>query len=51
MTLELQQVNKQEALAAIEKLFDGERQGRVSFERQGDQFTIFATSAMEPTSS
>jgi hypothetical protein len=45
--LEMSHRTKSEVLSAIEAFLESETQGRLTFEKDGESFSLFATSARE----
>jgi hypothetical protein len=47
--VELRSGTKQDALAALEHFLETEHSGRIGFEKEGESFSLWATSEIEPT--
>jgi hypothetical protein len=50
MRVELNHGRKQDALSVIERVLDSAPEGRITFQKSDDLFSVFATSEVEPTS-
>jgi hypothetical protein len=47
--IELKVGSKQDALVTLEHFLETERSGRIGFEKEGESFSLWATSEIEPT--
>ena len=46
--VELKNGSKQDAMAALDHFMETEHSGRIGFEKEGESFSIWATSEIEP---
>jgi hypothetical protein len=47
MKVEINSNRKQTVLSVIEQVLESESEGRITFQKNGDMFSIFATSEVE----
>jgi hypothetical protein len=51
MRLELKNASKQEVISSLEHFLGSQKSGRIGFEKEGEAFSVWATSEIEPITS